>query len=162
MSPPTWTPLPSPTSSQWNVAVVVVVQSLTHVRLFATHGLQHARLPCPSLSPGVCSNSCPLSRWCHPTILFPVALFSSCPQYFPASGSFLVSWLFITDGQSIGASSSVLPKNIQGWFPLGLTDMISLLSQESSSAPQFKSIILSLLYGPTHICTWLLEKPYIL
>ena len=79
------------------------------------HALQPARLPCPSLSPGVYSNSCSLSRWCHPTVLSSVALFSSCPQSFPASGSFPMSWLFASGGQSVGASASVsvLPINIQ-------------------------------------------------
>ena len=82
------------------------------------HGLQHTRLPCPSLSPRSCSNSCPLSRWCHPTSSSSVVPFSSCLQFSPASGSFLVSWLFTSDGQSIGvsASASVLPMNIQCWF----------------------------------------------
>ena len=79
------------------------------------HGLQHARLPCSSLSPGVCSYSCPLSRWCHPTISSSVSPFSSCPQSFPASGSFPISRLFASCGQRIGASASVLPINIQGW-----------------------------------------------
>jgi len=81
------------------------------------HGLQHARLPCPSPAPGVCSNSCPLSQWCHPTISFSVVLFSSCLQCFPASGSFLMSQFVTSSGQSIGtsASASVLPMNIQGW-----------------------------------------------
>ena len=88
------------------------------------HGLQHARLPCPSPSPGACSNSCLLSWWCHPTISFSVFPFSSCLQSFPASGSFPMSQLFASGGQSIGASASasVLPKNIQDWFPLGLPD----------------------------------------
>ena len=92
------------------------------------HGLQHARLPCPSSTPGVCSNSRPLSGWCHPTMLSSVAPFSSCLKSFPASGSFPMSWLFPSGGQSIGtsASASVLPMNIQGWFPLGLTGLISL------------------------------------
>ena len=71
------------------------------------HGLQHSRLPCLPLSPGVCSNSCPLSWWCHPTISSSVVSFSSCPQSFPASGSFPMSWLFLSDNQSIGASASV-------------------------------------------------------
>ena len=103
------------------------VQSLSHVRSLWPHGLQHTRLPCPSLSLRVCSNSCPLCHWCYPTISSSVALFSSCPQSFLASGSFPVGWLFDSDGQSIGASAwaSVLPMNIQGWFPLGLTDLIS-------------------------------------
>ena len=82
------------------------------------HGLQHARLPCPSPTPRACSNSCPLSRWCHPTISSSVVPFSSCLQSFPASGSFPVSQFFISGGQSIGvsASASVLPMNIQDWF----------------------------------------------
>ena len=120
------------------------------------HGLQHTRQPRPSLSSGACSNSCPLSQWCHPTILSSVVLFSSSFQSFPASGSFLMSWLFTSGGQNIGvsASASVLPMNIEGWFPLGWTGWISLPrdSQESSPTPQFKSIsflALSLLYGPT-------------
>ena len=88
------------------------------------HGLQHARFPFTSLSPGVCSNSCPSSWWCHPTISSSVLPFSS-PQSFPASGSFPVSQLFTSGGQSVGASasSSVLPMSIQGWFPLGLTGL---------------------------------------
>ena len=95
------------------------------------NGLQHARLPCPSLSPRVCSNSCPLSRWCHLTISSSAALFSFCLQFFPASGSFQMSWLFTPVGQGVGASSSasVLSMNIQGWFPLGLTGLISLRSK---------------------------------
>ena len=88
------------------------------------HGLLHARLPCPSPSPGVCSDSCPLSWWCHPTILSSVEPFSSCLQSLPASGSFLMSRLFGSGGQSIGASASVLPMNIHDWFPLGLTGLI--------------------------------------
>ena len=98
------------------------------------HGLQHPRLLCPPLSPGVCSNSCPLSRWCHLTISSSVASFSSCPQSFPTSGSFPMSWLFTSGSQSIGvsASASVLPKNIQDWFLLGLTGLISLLFKRLS------------------------------
>ena len=96
-------------------------------------GLQHARLPCPLASAGACSDSCPLSWWCHPTILSTVVPISSCLQSFPASRSFVMSWLFASGGQSIGtsASSSVLPMNIQDWFPLGLTDLISLQSKGS-------------------------------
>ena len=99
------------------------------------------RLPCPSLSPGVCSNSCALSRWCHPTISSSVTPFCSCHQSFPASGSFPMSWLFAWGGQSIGvsASKSVLPMNIQDWLPLGLTGLISLLSKELSSLLQHHS-----------------------
>ena len=94
------------------------------------HGLQHTSLPCPSSTPGVYSNSCPSSRWCHLTISFSVIPFSSCLQSFPASGSFQMNQFFTSDGQSIGvsASASVLPMNIQDWFPLGWTDWISLLS----------------------------------
>ena len=95
------------------------------------HGLQQARFPCPSPSPGVSSNSSPLSWWCHPTISFSIIPFSSCLQYFPASGSFLMGWPFTSGGQSIGASASasVLPINILGWFSLGLTGLIFLQSK---------------------------------
>ena len=94
-------------------------------------GLQHARPPCPSPTPRVYSNSCPLSWWCHPTISSSVILFSSCLQSFPASGSFQMSQLFATGGQSIGvsASTSVLPMYIQDWFPLGWIGFISLQSK---------------------------------
>ena len=92
------------------------------------HGLQHARLPCPSPTPRACSNSCPLSQWCHPTISPSVIPFSSCLQSFPASGPFLMSQFFASGGQSIGvsASASVLPVNMQDWSPLGWTGWISL------------------------------------
>ena len=95
------------------------------------HRLQHIGLPCPSLSPGVCSDSCLLSQRCHPIISSSYVPFFYCPQYFPASVSFPVNRLFTSGDQSIGtsASASVLPKNIQGWFPLGLTDLISLQSK---------------------------------
>ena len=98
------------------------------------HGLQHARPPCPSPSPRAFSNSCPSSRWCHPTISSSVIPYSSHLQSFPASGSFPMSQLFTTGGQSIGvsASASVLPMNIQDWFPLGYTGLISLQSKELS------------------------------
>ena len=89
------------------------------------HGLQHARLLCLSLSPGVCSNLHPLSQWCYLKILSSAAPFSFCSQSFPASGSFPTSQLFTSSGQSIGASASVLPMNIHGWFPLRLTGLIS-------------------------------------
>ena len=133
------------------------VQSFSHVRLFVTHGLQHIRLPCPSPTPGTCSNSYPSSQWCHPTISSSVVPFSSCLQPFPASGSFPVSQFFPSGGQSIGvsASASVLPMNIQDWFPLGWTGWIPFSprdSQESSPTPQFQSIsssVLSFLYHPT-------------
>ena len=118
------------------------------------HESQHTRPPCPSPTPGVHSNSCPLSRWCHPAILSSVVPFYSCPQSLPASGCFPVSQLFMSGGQSIGvlASTSVLLMNTQDWSPLGYTGWISRDSQESSPTPQFKSInssALSFLHSPT-------------
>ena len=106
------------------------IQSFSHVWLFVTHGLQHARPPCPSPTPRAYSNSCPLNPWCHPTISSSVVPFFSCPQSFPASGSFQMSQFFTSGGQSVGVSTSasVLPMNIQDWFPLGWTGWISLLS----------------------------------
>ena len=94
-------------------------------------GLQHARLPCPSPTPGACSNSCPSSLWCYPTISFSVVSFSSCLQYFAASGAFPMSQFFISVDQSIGSSTStsVLPMNIQDWFLLGWAGLISLQSK---------------------------------
>ena len=98
------------------------------------HESQHARPPCPSPTPRVYPNSCPLSRWCHPTISSSVVPFSSCPQSFPASGSLLMTQLFTWGGQSTGvsASTSVLPMNTQDWSPLGWTGWISLKSKELS------------------------------
>ena len=129
--------------------------------------LQHTTFPCPSLTAGVCSNWHPLSQWCHPTASS-VTLLSSCPQSFPASGSFPMSWLFASGGQTIGASASasVLTVNIQDWFPLRLTDLISLLSMGLSRIfcstavweHQFFSAQSSLWYN-SHTHTWLLEKP---
>ena len=119
------------------------------------HGLQHIRPPCPSPTPGAYSNSCPLNRWCHPTISSSVVPFSSSLQSFPASGSFQMSQFFASGAQSIGvsASISVLPKNIQGWFRrLVGSSCCPGDSQESSPTPQFKSInslVISFLYGPT-------------
>ena len=124
------------------------------------HGLQHARLSCPSPTPGACSNSCPLSRWCHPTISSSAVSFSSCPQSLSASGSFQMSQLFTS------ASASVLPMNIQDWFPLGWTGWISLQSKGLSRVfsnttvrkHQFFGAQLSL-WSNSRILTWLLEKP---
>ena len=131
------------------------------------HGLQHTRLPCPSPTPRAYSNSCPLSRWCHPTISSSVIPFSSCLQSFPASRSFLVSQFFTSGDQSIGvsASASVLPMNIQDWFPLGWIGWISLqskgLSRVFSNATvqkhHFFGTHLSL-QSNSHIHTWPLEK----
>ena len=113
---------------------------------------------------GVSSNSCPLNRWCHPTISFSVTLFSSCPQSFPTSESFPMSHLFPSSGQSIGASVLAwgLPMSIQGWFPLGPTDLISLLSKGlsriSNTTVQFFGAQSSL-SSNSHIHTWPMEKP---
>ena len=96
------------------------------------HGLQNTRLPCPSPIPRACSNSYPSSQWCHPTILSSLVPFSSCPQSFPDSGSFLMSQFFASGGQSIGASASVFPVKVQDWFSIGLTGLISLQSKELS------------------------------
>ena len=136
---------------------------------FWPHGLQHARLPCLSPIPGAYSNSCPLSWWCHSTISSSVVPFLSHLQSFPASGSFQMSQFFASGIQSIGvsASASILPMDIQDWFPLGWTGWISLLSKGLSrvfsnttvqnhqffgATPQFKtinSLVLSFLYSPT-------------
>ena len=122
------------------------------------HGLQHARPPCLSPPPGVHWNSRPSSWWCHPTISSSVVPFSSCPQSFLVSGSFQMSQLFSSGGQSIGvsASASVLPMNIQGWFPWGLTGLISLQSKGLSkslllhqSSKAINSFALNFLYSPT-------------
>ena len=131
------------------------------------HGPQHTRLPCPSPSPGACSNSCPLSQWCHPTISSSVIPFSHLLS-FKASRSFPVSWLFPSEGQSIGvsASASILPVNFQGWFPLGLIGLISLLSKglcrvffsTKTQSHQFFGAQPSV-WSNSHIHTWLLEKP---
>ena len=115
----------------WSVSSV---QSLSHVQSIMSlqsHGLQHARLPCPSLTPRAYSNSCPSNRWCNPTISSSVVPFSSCLWSSPASGSFPMSQFFTSGGQSIGvaASASVVPVNIQDWFPLGWTGLISLQSK---------------------------------
>ena len=137
----------------------LVTYSLWH------HGLQHARLPCTSLSPRVCANSCPLNQWCHPTVSSSVVPFSSCPQCFPASGSFQMSQFF-TDGQIIGfsASTSVLPMNTQDWSAFGWTGWVYLWSKGLSTVfsnitiqkHQFFSAKLCL-WSNSHTHTWLLE-----
>ena len=134
-----------------------------------SHGLQHASLPCPSPTLGACSDSCPSSWWCHPTILSSVISFSSCTQSFPASGSFPVSQFFTSGGQSVGASASsasVLSMNIQDWFPLELTGWICLPSKGLSRVfsnttvqkHQFFGAQLSL-WSNSHIHIWQLGKP---
>ena len=118
------------------------------------HRWQHVRLSCPSPSPEACSNSCPLNQWCHPTVSS-VIPFSSCLQSFPASGSFQMSKLFSSGGQSIGvsASASVFPMNTQAWLPLGLTGLISLqskgLSRVFSNTAVQKHQYSGILNGPT-------------
>ena len=132
-----------------------------------THGLQYTRLPCPSPSSGVFLNSCPSSWRCHPTISSSVFPFSPCLLSLPASGSFPVSQFFPSGDQSIGASASasVLPMNIQGWFPLGLTDLISLLFKGLSMVFSSTTIQKHQFFGTqpslwsnSHIHTWLLGK----
>ena len=144
------------------------VQSLSRVRLFAPHESQHARPTCPLPTPRVYSNSCPLSRWCHPTISSSVVPFSSCPQSSPASGSFQMSQLFGSGGQSIGvsASASVLPKNTQDWSPLRWTGWISLQSKWLSRVFSNTTVQKHQFFGTQlssqsncHIHTWLLKKP---
>ena len=127
------------------------------------------RLPCPSPSPRAYLNSCPSSQWYHPTITSSAFPFSSCPQSFPPSGSFLMSWLFtLGSRQSIGASTSasVLPMNIQNWFPLGLTNLITLQSKGLSRVFSNTTVQKHQFFGTqpslwsnSHIYTWILEKP---
>ena len=149
----------SPTSSSLCtfklVSESIVVKSLSSVQHVVTSGTAAHQASHCSLSPRVGSNSCPSSQWCHPTISSSIVPFSSCLQSFPASGSFLMSWLFTSGGQSIGTSASVLPMNIQDWFLLGLTSLISLKSKgfsrvfSSTTVQNFNTSALSLLYGPT-------------
>ena len=129
---------------------------------------QHTRPPCPSPTPRACSNSCPLNRWCHPTISFSVIPFSSCLQSFPESGSFPMSPFCASGSQSIGVSASapVLPMNIQGWFSLRLTSLsfsqskgfLRIFSNTAIRRHQFFSAQPSL-WSNSHIHTWLVEKP---
>ena len=155
--------------ASWTEMTVLLLFSHSFVSdSLQPNGLQPTRFPCPSLSTRVCSDSSPLSQWCHSTISTSVTPFSSCLQSFPASGSFPMSWIFASGDQCIGvsASASVLPMNIQGWFLLGLTGLISLLSRGLSRVffsttvwkHQFFGTQLYLWFS-SHICTWLLEKP---
>ena len=133
------------------------VQSLSCVRLFATHELQHARPPCPSPTPRVHSDSRPSSQWCHPAISSSVVPFSFCPQSFTASRSFRMSQLFTSSGQSIAvwASTLVLPMNTQDWFPLGWTGWISLQSKglsrvfSNTTTQKHQFFSAQLFYNPT-------------
>ena len=135
-----------------------------------THGLQHASLPCPLPTPGACSNSCPLSQWCHLTISSSVIPFSSGLQSFPASGSFPISQFSASGGQSIGVSVSVtvLPINSQDWFPLRLTGWISLQSKGLSRVFFNTTVWKHQFFGAqpsfwsnSHIHSWLLQKPWL-
>ena len=146
-------------------SIVVAVQSLNHIQHFATPWMGACLASILSPSPGACSNSCPLSRWCHPTISSSVVPFSSCLQSFSASGSFLkISQLFSSGSQSIGASAlaSVLPMNIQDRFPLGSTGLIlrgTLKSLLQHQVQKHQSFGVQLSFWPnSHIHTWLLEK----
>ena len=152
----------------WKLRTSLLFSSSVMPNSWWPHDLQDATLLCPSLSPRVCSNSCLLSQWCHPNIWSSIVPFSSYPQSFPASGSFQMSWLFTTGGQSIGASASVsvLPANTQSWFPLGLTGWISSLSKGlwrvSSNTTVQKYQFFSAqpsLWSNSHIPTQLLQKP---
>ena len=141
---------------KWHVANSVQFSSSVMSDSLWPHGLQHARLPCASPIPRACSNSCPSSRWCHPTISSFVIPFPSHPGSFPASGSFPMIQLFTTDGQGVGTSTSVsvFPINIQDWFPLGLTGWISLQSKGlsrvfSNTTVQKHQFFDPQLYGPT-------------
>ena len=153
-----------PQHSLWTVqfSLSVVSDSLR------PHGLPHARLPCLSPTPRVCSSTCPLSWWCHPTISSSVVPFSSCLQSSPASGSFPVSQFFTSGSQSIGASASasILLMNIQDWFFLGLIGLISFLSKGLSGVFSDTTVQKHQFFGAqpclwskSHIYPWLLEKP---
>jgi len=153
----------STTSKQYQFSSVAY-----HVQLCDPMERSMRGFPCPSTTPGTCSDSCPLSWWCHPTILSSVIPFSSCLQSFPASGAFPRSQFFVSGGQSTGVlvPASVLPMNIQDRSPLGLIGLISLQSRGLSRVfsnttvqkHQFFSTQLSL-WSSSHIHTWLLEKP---
>ena len=153
----------------WWILMLFPVQFSSVAQSYPTlwDPMEHTSLPCPSLTPGACSNSCPLSRWCHRTISSSVIPLSSYPQCFLASGSFPMSQLFISDGQSISASASasVFPVNIQGWFPLGLPGLNSLqestrLTRVFSSTTVWKHQFFCSqpsLWSNSHIRTWLLD-----
>ena len=153
---------------KWSYQLINSVQSLSQVRFFVTHGLQHARPPCPSWIPWAYSNSCPLSQWCHPTISSSVISFYSHLQSFRASGFFPKNQFFTSDGQSIGVSAlaSVFPMNIQDWFPLGFTGWISLLSKGLSRVFSNTTVQKHQFFDAqpssqsnSHIHTWPQEKP---
>ena len=140
----------------WNIQSVQFSCSAVSDSLWP-HKLQHTRPPCPSPTPEVHPNPCPLNRWCHPTISSSVVPFSTCPQSFPASGSFQMSQLFASGGQTIGvsASKSVLPMNTQDWSPLGWTGWVSLQSKglsrifSNTTVQSINSSVFNFLYTPT-------------
>ena len=148
----------------WQVTVhqFSSVQLLSCVQLFPNPWTAASRPPCPSPTPGVYSNSRPLSQWCHPTISSSVLPFSSCPQSLPASGSFQISQFFTSGGQSIGLSASalVLPMNIQDWFPLGWTGWISLQSKGLSRVFRVTRSQTWLKHTHTHTHTHMYEHIY--
>ena len=152
----------------FNELIFVSVQLLSHVQLFATPWTAARQSSLSITNTGACSNSCPLSQWCHPMILSSVVSFSSWLQSFWASGSFLISQLFTSGGQNIGTSASVLVMNIQDWFPLELTGLISLQSKGLSRVfsnttvqkHQFFDVQPSL-WSNSPIHTWLVEKPWV-
>ena len=161
--------------SSWSIFLLLLVLSVqfSSVQLLSSVWLCNpvdcsffARLPCPSPTKRDCSNSCPSSWWCHPTISSSVIPFSSCLQSFPASGSFPMSQFFTSGGQSIGASASVLPMNIQDWFPLGLNGVISLQSKGlkkrifSNTTVQKHQFFGTqpFWWSKSHIHTWILDK----
>ena len=151
-----------------NLALLLLCSRSVVFDFLQPYGLQHCRLPCPSSSRRVCSNSCPLSQWCHPTISSSVIPSSSCLRSFQVSESYPISWHFASGGHSIGASASasVFPVNIQNWFPWGLTGLISLQSKGLSIVFSYTTVqrhqffdIQPSLWSSSHIHTWLLEKP---
>ena len=162
-----------PSLFTWNYHNIVNWLSVQFIRSIMSNSLrphesQHGRPPCPSPTPGVYSNSCPWSQWCHPIILSSVIPFSSCLQFFPTSRSFQMSQFFTSGGQSIGvsASASVLPMNIQDWFPLGWTGWISLQSKRLSRVFSNTTVQKHQFFGAqlssqsnSHIHTWPQEKP---
>ena len=145
---------------EWKMWRQAVIQLLSHLWLFVTPWTAAHQLPCPTLSPGICSNSCPLSQWCYPTISFFADPFSFCIQSFPVLGYFPMSCVFTSGGQSIGASISlsVLPMNIQSWFTLGLTGLVfqskgsSRVFSSNHSLKASVSSVLTLLYDSTLTC----------
>ena len=158
-------PLILPPAFNFSVWYLLLFSYQVMSNSFWPHELYHSTLLCPLLSPGVCSNSRPLSQWFHPIILSSVAPFSFCLQSFPAKGSFPVSQFSASGGQSIGFTASVLPMDIQDWSPLGWTGWISLLSRglsrvfSNTTVQKHQSFSAQPLWSNSHIRPWLLERP---